>query len=116
VVKKKERVEVVIDPVSLLANDYAKDLDELRKLDPAIITEIDMKRLKKLALKYGLNPKIDKQNFPTMVGKLSKHIQDLLGDLAYDILERERELKPEKKPKKKKIRKEEISPEELWEG
>ena len=115
-VPKKERVEVVIDPVSLLANDYAKDLEELRKLDPTIITQIDMKRLEKLRLKYGIREKINKKTFPVVIGLLSKHIQNLLADLAYDILEREREKSPEKKPKRMKTKKEEIEPEELWEG
>lgn len=104
-----EKEEKPTHPVEVLASDYEEDLKVLRGISLLDITVFDVNRLKVLCLKYGLNDNITEENFPLVLGKLSKVILDKIEELAIKhVLERERELKPEKIPKERKIEKEKV--------
>lgn len=93
--------------VTILAEDYKADLDTLRNLTPAIITEVDVQLLQIMANKYDVDVEVSKSKFVEGLGKVANKIRTLLEDLAIEhVLESEKEDKPGKKPKKKSSKKE----------
>jgi len=91
-----------ISPVVSLAEDYKSDLDILRRWNPAVITDEDIDKLRSMCIKHGMEDKyivINKKNFYAIKGFLSNAILRKYEKLSGEILERERELTPEKKPR-----------------
>jgi len=106
--KEKDR-----SPVSVLAEDYQRDLDALRNLSPLIITPQDIDQLKILSLKYGLEPDITKKNFIVRLGMVNSCILDKLEALAIEnVLDSERQKDPSKKPRRESFETQEV-PESL---
>lgn len=81
---------------------YKEDLDKLNRLDPVIITPIDIGILTVLRMKYNLDSEVTKGNFIKMLGELGSTILESLEELAIDhVLESEREDHPGKKSDKR---------------
>lgn len=105
----------ITDPIERLANDYAEDLKILRDMDFYIITKIDKMRLEVMCGKYGLDAKVDTDNFILTISKLNKIILDRFEKLGIDyILERVREQDGSKVPRAKTVEKEETNPDDSW--
>jgi hypothetical protein len=104
------------NPVSLLGEDYARDQELLRNLNPVAIIQKDINILQSLMMKYGVEGKITEDNFYYLKGSLLAKIRDLAEDLAFNAMERERKKSIDKKQKKVVFEETESTPEKDWTG
>jgi hypothetical protein len=101
-----ERYPAGISPVVSLAEDYKSDLDILRKWNPMVINPSDIERLRSMCIKHGMDDtdifNLNKDNFFTIKGYLMNNIIRKYEQLTQDILERNRQLTPGKRPREVK--------------
>lgn len=94
-----------LDPVSMLAEEYRKDLLKLDSFDELVradfMTYADLKEIEIMANKYDLEEKVTKENVHIVLGGLKSLVLSLLRELAVeDVLERAKEEMTDRVPKK----------------
>ena len=81
-----------------LAEIYRRDLLYLNSLDTSIIVATDLRKLRPIALKYGIQEPITEENYLEVMGQLMSIIRDKMESLGIEhILESQRRKMPSKK-------------------
>jgi hypothetical protein len=82
-------MEQQLNAVDLLAQSYYNDLEELRKMEIAIVNDNAINKLTTIAAEYDLTGKITKANFISVLGTVKRKVKSELKVLVIEKILRQ---------------------------